>query len=83
MDGSSLHFWLNELWHPLKANGYQWWSGAGSDLGELAILTGIGAFLHHKNCIEKGCWRLGHPSPEHGHPVCRKHTDHPHPAFNA
>lgn len=25
-------------------------------------------------CVERGCLRKGHPDPEHGHPVCRKHA---------
>lgn len=70
--------WLQQAWssygaHPLHANGYQWWSGAGSDLGEITLLAAIVAVLKHKNCHEKGCWRLGHSHPEHGFPVCRKH----------
>jgi hypothetical protein len=82
MNGSSLHaFWLGELWHPLKGLGYQFWSGVGSDFSEITLLGAIIAWWHHVNCIEKGCWRKGHPNPEHGHPVCRKHTRHPHPAF--
>ena len=59
--------------HPLKGNGYQWWSGAGSDLGE-ATLVGLAiGWLKHHNCREKGCWRLGHAHPAHGQPVCWKH----------
>lgn len=66
---------------PLHNDGYQFWSGIGSDFGEVTLLGGFLAWWHHNNCIERGCWRKGHRDPTHGHPVCRKHTRHVHPAF--
>lgn len=60
----------------LYGRGYQFWSGAGSDFGELSILIAIGMFFRHRNCHVKGCWRLGHPNPDHGWPACRKHHEH-------
>lgn len=64
---------------PLHGDGYQAWSGI---LAGSPVFVGLAAWVHHHNCIERGCWRTGHPSPEHaGHPVCRKHTKHAHPAF--
>lgn len=54
---------------------YLFWSGFGSDFGEITVVGAIVAIFRHKNCIIKGCWRLGHPDPEHGHPVCRVHQD--------
>ena len=59
---------------------YGFWSGFGSDIGELAILGGLVTVVRHWNCCVPGCWRLGHPDPEHGHPACRHHhsrRDHP------
>jgi hypothetical protein len=56
--------------HPLHDDGYQWWSGAGSDLAYLGIVLGV---LKHVNCEQHGCWRPGHRHPGHGRPVCRKH----------
>jgi hypothetical protein len=47
----------------------------------VTLLASVVTWWHHVNCIEKGCWRKGHPSPEHGHPQCRKHTIHPHPSL--
>ena len=47
---------------------YAFWSGFGSDLGELAI---VGAILRHVNCHEKGCWRLGRHYQ--GTVACHKH----------
>lgn len=67
-------YWLNPLWD----GGYQFWSGIGSDIGEVLIFGGLVAFYHRHNCHVHKCWRLSwHPHPEHGHPVCRKHhPDH-------
>lgn len=59
--------------HPLWGAGYQFWSGIGSDLGELSLLAAVVAALRHKNCHHAGCWRLGHNHPEHGWPACRHH----------
>lgn len=52
---------------------YNFWSGFGSDLGELTIVTGIVMGLRHVNCHERGCWRLGHTVPESGIRACHKH----------
>lgn len=71
-----MRFLLADLWwllHPMAGRGYQFWSGIGSDISELTLVVGVGVFLHHHNCIEKGCWRMGHRDPEHGHPLCRRH----------
>lgn len=64
---------LTYLLHPMNGKGYQFWSGIGSDFGELSILAAILAGYRHRNCHVKGCWRLGHDDPEHGFPACRKH----------
>jgi hypothetical protein len=64
-----VHFGIRDLSGPW----YGFWSGFGSDLGEITLIGAIVAMGRHKNCFVKGCWRLGHPDPEHGHPACRKH----------
>lgn len=61
------------LLHPLTGAGYQWWSGAGSDLGELTLLAAALGAYKHVACEQPRCWRPGHRHPEHGRPVCRKH----------
>lgn len=38
---------------------YLFWSGAGSDISELAIIGAVLAGLHRVNCHVKGCWRVG------------------------
>jgi hypothetical protein len=63
---------------PLHGGGYQFWSGIGSDLGELSILLTILAFAwawwRTHNCHIHKCPRLmWHTHPDHGHPVCRRH----------
>lgn len=78
------HFVPSWYWlaHPLEGAGYQFWSGIGSDFGELtiatAVLAGLGTFWHKHNCHEHGCLRLSwHPDAD-GHPVCKvHHEDHP------
>lgn len=60
---------------------YNFWSGSGSDIGQLALL---GALFRYLNCHEPGCWRLGHHV--HGTVVCRKHRrgrDHTGPGTTA
>lgn len=52
---------------------YGFWSGFGSDIGEVTLIGVVVAGYRHRNCHVKGCWRLGHPDPEHGHPACRHH----------
>lgn len=63
---------LETPFNPLHGDGYNFWSGIGSGSPVFVIAAG---YLRHKNCIEKRCWRIGHPDPEHGHPVCRKHQN--------
>jgi hypothetical protein len=66
--------WLNELVHPLHGTGYQFWSGIGSDFGEVTLLAGLWLFYRTHNCHVYRCLRLAwHPHPASGHPVCRKH----------
>jgi hypothetical protein len=55
---------------------YGWWSGAGSDIAELGILTGLYANYKKHNCHVKWCPRVGHFPFEHETHVenyCRKH----------
>jgi hypothetical protein len=60
--------------HVLSGRGYQFWSGIGSDIGELTLLTAFVIWLRAHNCHVYRCWRMAwHPHPDHGHPVCRHH----------
>ena len=53
---------------------YAWWSGVGSDIGEVTLLGGLWMLYSKHNCHTKGCWRLGKHHVE-GTPyiVCPKH----------
>ncbi|MEZ0089919.1 hypothetical protein [Streptacidiphilus sp. EB129] len=52
---------------------YLWWSGAGADLGELAIIGGLVSIYRRHNCEVHRCWRLGRHATAAGHMVCRRH----------
>jgi hypothetical protein len=60
-------FQFDDLFHPLRYWGYQFWSGIGSDIGELSIVISIivaalavRRFLHtHFPCHTDGCRKLG------------------------
>ena len=53
---------------------YGFWSGFGSDLGELAIIGGLIGIYRKHNCHVKGCWRIGrHPVEGTDFTVCRPH----------
>lgn len=53
---------------------YAFWSGFGSDIGEVAILGSLLAIVRKHNCHIHHCWRVGR-LPVDGTPwsVCRKH----------
>lgn len=74
--------WLQQFLHPGQLRtpdgGYWFWSGIGSDLGEVTLIAAVVALLRHRNCHVKGCWRLGHIDPDHGHPACRRHHSQAH-----
>ncbi len=60
---------------------YNWWSGAGSDIGELAIAGALVSVYRKHNCGVRWCWRVGRhdfadPSTGLTHVLCRRH----HPA---
>jgi hypothetical protein len=57
----------------LSGPAYGWWSGAGSDLSELALLGAIVGLLRKHNCVVAGCWRLGRHVTAAQHWVCHRH----------
>lgn len=59
-------------WFALKGEGYNFWSGIGSDLGEVTLVAMAAGWWHHVNCHEQGCWRKGHPNSD-GKVICKKH----------
>jgi hypothetical protein len=52
---------------------YGFWSGFGSDIGEVSLLGALITTARHKNCHVKGCLRLGHIDPAVAAPACKKH----------
>ncbi len=56
--------------HPEHNDGYQWWSGPGSDLG-LAGAVIVFALKH--NCYEHGCPRIARVVGQDGHSRCKRH----------
>lgn len=53
---------------------YGFWSGLGSDLGELAIVAGLISIYTRHNCHVRRCWRIGrHPVEGTTFVVCRRH----------
>ena len=56
---------------------YGFWSGFGSDIGEIAIIGAVFAMYKKHNCHVAGCWRMArHPVEGTPYIVCRRH----HPA---
>jgi hypothetical protein len=66
-----------DLGHFLGLDGAEWyafWSGAGADLGQLALIGGAITLYRKHNCHVHRCWRLG-KFPIDGTPwvVCHRH----------
>ena len=73
---AALTFWW--LWHPLEGVGYQFWSGVGSDFGQVTLITGLLAvaltWRHHHRCHGDGCRKVGlHRVQGTPHKVCWNH----------
>jgi hypothetical protein len=55
---------------------YGFWSGAGSDIGEITLVGAVIVALKHVNCHDEGCWRIGLHKVE-GTPYKACHKHHP------
>ena len=65
------HHWI---FHPLTGEGYQFWSGIASDLGEVTLIGGALALIKHANCDAPRCLRYGpHRTADGQHKLCRHH----------
>jgi hypothetical protein len=51
---------------------YAFWSGFGSDLGEVTLLAAIAGMYAKHNCHSKHCWRVGKHVVD-GTPWCNRH----------
>ncbi len=76
----------NSLFHFFGISGtgprYAFWSGTGSDIGEVTIIGGAYMFYRKHNCSKggakvlgsKGCWRIGkHPTADGLYALCHRH----------
>jgi hypothetical protein len=56
----------------MNGHAYAFWSGFGSDIGQVTLIGAvIGMFAKH-NCHQKGCPRIGRHVVD-GTPYCNKH----------
>lgn len=62
------------LLQPLSGQGYQFWSGIGSDFSEITILGAVVGLYYKHNCHTKGCPRIG-KHIVNGTPYCTKHKE--------
>jgi len=69
--GALAHFFgIDNLSGPF----YGFWSGVGSDIGEVTIIGAAASLYWKHTCHAKGCYRIGrHPVEGTPHVVCRKH----------
>lgn len=51
---------------------YGFWSGFGSDLGEVTLIAAVLGMWHRHQCHTKGCWRIGKHVVS-GTPWCTRH----------
>ena len=67
--GMSVWHWILHITGADNVSGqwYGFWSGFGSDL---PIFGAIAIFLHHHNCAEPRCWRIGKAHRQH---KCKRH----------
>lgn len=75
--------WLHHVLHWLAVHTgtvnepgpyYGFFSGFGSDLGEVTLLVGLVTALRHLNCAAPGCPRIGkHSTADGTHRLCRRH----------
>lgn len=75
----TVHAILNWLYHYTGSVGsgswYGFWSGFGSDIGEVTILSAILGIYHHHKCAT--CFRFGrHILEDTKQKVCSKHYTH-------
>lgn len=77
---ASLGLFLHELLRPGATGphgGYWFWSGIGSDFGEVTligvILSVAAGFYRHHECHVDGCRLPGHLDPKVQAPACPKH----------
>ena len=72
------HWILNFTGTNIPTTGSKWynfWSGFGSDIGEVVIIGSLISLYKQHNCTIKGCWRIGrHPVSGTPYKTCHKHA---------
>src|SRR5665213_2928055 len=72
------HWLLNATGTNISTNGSKWynfWSGFGSDIGEVVIIGSLISLYKQHNCPVKVCWRIGrHPVEATQYKTCHKHA---------
>lgn len=72
---NSLLHWLAVHTGTVNESGpyYGFWSGFGSDIGEVTIIGGLITVARHSTCHTKHCYRIAkHPVDGTPYKVCRK-----------
>ena len=57
---------------PLSGNSYNFWSGIGSDFGEITLITAVIMWYIHNQCHVTSCHKIGKHPFKH-YKLCRKH----------
>jgi len=52
------HWFYTYFVNILSGKGYQFWSGLGSDIGEVTLIGLAMVWWRHHNCRVYRCWRL-------------------------
>src|SRR5580698_7102502 len=78
-------YWTGSANIPGIVHNYNFWSGFGSDISEIALViavfTGVIHAYRARNCEVTRCWRIGRHKTAANHRVCRKH--HPDDSLSA
>lgn len=72
VDAHAVWHAIHSTWWPQGGQWEAFFSGPGSDFGELAILGGVLGAWHKVNCHQGGCWRIGRHHVD-GTPWCNHH----------
>lgn len=73
--------WHGVAWHWVEVHTgtvnesgpyYGFFSGFGSDIGEVTLIAGVIALYRQHNCHQPGCWRLAKHETAEGYKLCKK-----------
>jgi hypothetical protein len=74
-----LFYWIEVHTGTVNESGpyYGFWSGFGSDIGEVVLIGGVVAVVRHHTCAHRPCRRLSRHVTKDGHKLCRTHLKLP------